>query len=151
MWRWLGRIGKRRLDPIRMEGEYVVGVGVGKRSRWQSVRLPVEKKLSIPDSSDVIVLAGAPGAQELGCADEDHAAMLREWCKDIGSESCLYRIGTDGQVIWAAELPPGEPGVFDCYVHAEMENGQPWGNTWSCYACRINLKNGRIISRVFTK
>ena len=51
-------------------------------------------------------------------------------------------------IIWRADLPTTEP---DVYVNMVYNNSSLYANSWSCYRVKIDLNDGHILSRVFTK
>jgi len=68
---------------------------------------------------------------------------------DMAVQSNLLRIDSGGNTIWAAEVP-GDLST-DNYVHFDWDGLRLTANSWSSCRVSIDVGNGRIIERVFTK
>jgi hypothetical protein len=84
---------------------------------------------AIPHSSDCIVL----------CDPDDEPR---------GAYRNLLRVSSDGLVVWQADLPSSEN---DCYVAVQLRDDILSANTFSCFAVRLDLVTGRILTKTFTK
>lgn len=96
-------------------------------------RLEIEVALSIPSSTDRIVLL-----------DYYHRRQKKE-----GDFQNLMRRRADDSIVWYADLP--SPGANDAYVSADWQGNELIANSWSCYRVELDLETGHILSKTFTK
>jgi hypothetical protein len=78
------------------------------------------------------------------------AIVLYEYYRSdhpYGGFENLIRINPDGSIVWRAELPEGD----DKYVHASMADGRLLAHSYDGYEVEIDLEDGKIISKVFSK
>jgi hypothetical protein len=58
----------------------------------------------------------------------------------------LLRIGSNGTVVWRAELPKNEKS----FTEAKWEEGALIALTWS-HRCKVNPDTGQVMEAIFTK
>ena len=74
--------------------------------------------------------------------------VLVEWEGVSKHDQNLWRYSHDEGVIWRAELPQSGP---DSYMDFELERGELYAGSWSCFKVKIDLESGRIIGSTFVK
>jgi hypothetical protein len=80
--------------------------------------------------------------------EEGECIVLMERRLSGRSDPNLWRYAHDKGVVWRAELPESGP---DSYVNFELEGHELHAGSWSGYRVKVDLADGRIISRTFTK
>jgi hypothetical protein len=63
--------------------------------------------------------------------------------------SNLVAYDTAGQMVWEAELPEGSSA--DSYTEADVRDDEISAFSFSGYRCMIDLRNGRIVRKLFAK
>jgi hypothetical protein len=97
--------------------------------RWCPPRLRIVGVLAVGEGGDAITLA------------EPIESLPR-------SEPTLFRCGSDGRLVWTAEVPPGGDGT---YVAATMSAGEVAASTWDGRKVTIDADTGRIKRETFAK
>jgi hypothetical protein len=94
----------------------------------------VVAEFPVPESGDVIVLLDP---------DQRPAGVL-PWHPFQN----VLRLSSNGEIIWRAELVPGE-STAKCWMRIEFDHVlTAW--TWS-YVCELDPDTGRIVNSTFTK
>lgn len=82
-------------------------------------------------------------------ADGNVLVLLKFAAKKFADFNNLVLLSNSGRVIWRAELP--EPSSGDAYTEFELSNHRLLANSWSGHRVKINLLDGKLISRKFVK
>lgn len=96
--------------------------------RGQPNGMPVREVLTVPHTTDVVVLG-----------DRSRAPVRYQ---------NLLRCSSAGEVVWVAEPLPS---VGDSYVAIEISDGRFLVNTWQGFRLEMDLQTGRILSSQFVK
>jgi hypothetical protein len=75
--------------------------------------------------------------------------LLRYFERKYGSFENLLLLRLDGTVVWRAQLPNTSSG--DAYVDFEITDDRVFANSWSCYRVELDMRDGKILQRQFTK
>jgi hypothetical protein len=62
----------------------------------------------------------------------------------------LFRFSPQGHVVWIAKMPE-IVAESDYYVQMEMDGNELVANSWTAFRVQIDIRNGHILKRVFTK
>ena len=87
-------------------------------------------------------------AQVLGCPD---VFVLLDYMECEGEPTCrnIVRLAPTGEIKWYAAPPSSDQK--DAYVALEEENDSIRAQTWSGYEVILNIEDGRIRRRTFSK
>jgi hypothetical protein len=82
-------------------------------------------------------------------SSDDGLALYHYYRPDhpYGAFQNLVRVRPDGSIVWRAELPESD----DKYVNADLREGRLFSYSYGGYHVEINVDNGRIISKQFSK
>jgi hypothetical protein len=75
--------------------------------------------------------------------------LLRYSERKYGSFENLLLLRLDGTVIWRAQLPDTSSG--DAYVDFKIKDDRVIATSWSCYQVELDMRDGKILKRQFTK
>jgi hypothetical protein len=117
---------------FRVAGDDLVIEDAEGKVRWQGKpeQRPVEWAIAIRSSDDGLAL--------YHYYRPDHP---------YGPFENLVRVRPDGSIVWRAELPTSD----DKYVYANLREGRLFSYSYRGYDVEINVDNGRIISKRFSK
>lgn len=114
----------------------------------------VKDDLVIEDGEGKIHWRGKPEQRPVEWAtpirsSDDGLALYHYYRLDhpYGAFQNLVRVRPDGSIVWRAELPEGD----DKYVSANLREGRLFSYSYGGYEVEINVDNGRIITKQFSK
>ena len=74
--------------------------------------------------------------------------VLYDWMSDdMNDGRNLVNIDSQGRIVWKAS----PPGTQDSFTHMTWDDETLAANTWSGYRVGVEMQNGRVTVREFTK
>jgi hypothetical protein len=114
----------------------------------------VQDDLVIEDAEGKIHWQGKPEERPVEWAaavpgSDDGLALYHYYRPDhpYGGFENLVRVRTDGSILWHAQLPAGD----DKYVRSWLRDNKLLAYSYGGFDVEINLENGRIIAKRFSK